>query len=71
MQSSDWATLINYNTHKDYAVFRFKSHYENANSIINSLNSGKIDMELIKKLEKENSIFPFINWRVFSTRSKF
>jgi 1,4-alpha-glucan branching enzyme len=71
MQSSDWSTLINYNTHRDYAVFRFKSHYENAGRIINSLNSGKIDFDFVKKLERENPIFPFINWRVFATKSRF
>ena len=71
MQSSDWATLITYDTHKDYSIFRIEKHYNNALKIINDLNSGKISVEFIRKLESENFVFNSIDWKNFATKSVF
>lgn len=71
MQSSDWATLINYDTHRDYALLRLKTHYENALKIINDLNSGQFDIEFLKKIERENGLFHSIDWKSFATKSSF
>ncbi|MEF3280890.1 MAG: DUF1957 domain-containing protein [Elusimicrobiota bacterium] len=71
MQSSDWAAMINMGDHKEYAIYRIKKHYENSIELINMLNSLSIDMDRVKKLERENGIFPFIDWRVFSSKSSF
>ncbi len=69
MQASDWAVLIKNDTYKEYALFRLKKHYDNAVKIITSLTSHNIDIEFLKKLEKENGIFTLIDWRSFVTKS--
>ncbi|MGC8728348.1 MAG: 1,4-alpha-glucan branching protein domain-containing protein [Elusimicrobiales bacterium] len=71
MQSSDWAVLINYDTHKDYAIFRLKTHYENALKIINDLNSGSLDLDFLKRIEQENGVFHSLDWKSFATKSSF
>jgi len=71
MHSSDWSVMINYDTHKEYAISRLKKHYLNSIKIFEQISSGNIDLSFIKKLENENNIFNSLNWRVFSSVSSF
>ena len=69
MHTSDWSVMINYDTHREYALYRLKKHYHNSLKIFEQISSSNIDISFIKKLESENNIFNSLDWRIFSLRS--
>jgi 1,4-alpha-glucan branching enzyme len=71
MHSSDWSVMINYDMHREYALYRLKKHYSNALKIIDQINSSSVDISFIKKLENENNIFHSLDWRLFASSSTF
>ena len=63
-QSSDWAFLITTNTAKDYSIVRTKEHISNFFELEAMYNS-EINFDKLTEFESKNSIFEFIDYRVF------
>jgi 1,4-alpha-glucan branching enzyme len=59
LQSSDWPFLVTTGQAKEYAVERFRSHYERFRRLIDSLETGP-DMALRDELWEKDKIFPHI-----------
>jgi len=66
-QSSDWAFLITSNTAKEYSVRRIEEHIENFRRLSEQLESGAVDGVLLERLERRNSIFSEIDFRVYAS----
>ncbi|UCH81056.1 MAG: DUF1957 domain-containing protein [Nitrospiraceae bacterium] len=65
-QSSDWAFLITTETAKEYSIKRLKEHIGNFNMLHEALESGKVDEVQLEMIEKKNSIFGELDFRVYS-----
>ena len=65
-QSSDWAFLVTTKTAVEYSEQRTKEHIANFQTLKNMIN-GDIDFNLLEELEYKNSIFSFIDYRVFAS----
>jgi 1,4-alpha-glucan branching enzyme len=65
-QSSDWAFLVTTKTAIEYSEQRTKEHISNFQTLKNMINS-EINFELLEELEYKNSIFSFIDYRVFAS----
>jgi len=64
-ESSDWAFLITVGTAVNYSAGREKFHINSFNTLYEEIESGNIDKDLLSFLEKRDSIFPFLNFRLF------
>jgi len=64
-QSSDWAFLITTDTAREYSVHRTKEHISNFNRLYSMIAQNQFDIDFIEKLEYKNSIFNFIDFRIF------
>lgn len=64
-QSSDWAFLITTKTAVEYSILRTKEHISNFNNL-NKMIETNIDSSFIEELEAKNSIFNFIDYRIFA-----
>ncbi len=64
-QSSDWPFIVRAGTNVSYAVRRIKEHVNNFNTIYDSLCRGTVSTEWLTRVEKKNSIFPEIDYRLF------
>jgi len=69
LHSSDWPFLIYLGSHREYAIKRFYSHLENFEKLIKGVIDKNIDEQLLINLEKQNNIFPRINFKIFSSKS--
>ncbi len=65
-QSSDWAFLITTDTAKEYSMRRLNEHITNFNTLYEALESGTVDLVLLEVMEKKNSIFEDIDFRIYS-----
>lgn len=65
-QSSDWAFLITTETATDYAVRRTKEHIHNFLRLLKMVDEKDIDEHFLKGLEDKNSIFPDMDFRIYS-----
>ncbi len=70
-QASDWPFLIYVNSHRTYAFSRIREHVSNALLLLNQVFSKNIDEKFLSNVENKNSIFPYIDFRVFASASKF
>ncbi|WP_198526464.1 1,4-alpha-glucan branching protein domain-containing protein [Halarcobacter anaerophilus] len=66
-QSSDWAFLMTTGTASEYSVNRTKEHISNFNELLGMINGNNIDFDRVNYLEYKNSIFDFIDFRIFIT----
>lgn len=64
-ESSDWAFLITVGTAVDYATERETMHINSFNLLYDNLQSGEVNVKLLKYLEAKDNIFPDINYRLF------
>lgn len=64
-QSSDWAFIMKTNTMVEYAVFRTKKHLKNFFDLLEQIENNNIDENFLKKLENQNNIFPFIDFKSY------
>ncbi len=64
-QASDWPMMIKTGATADYAKSRFRSHVLNFTNIYESLSGNKLDTEWLTNLEKQNGIFPHLDYRIF------
>ncbi|MEA2049989.1 MAG: 1,4-alpha-glucan branching protein domain-containing protein [Campylobacterota bacterium] len=65
-QSSDWAFLMTTKTAIEYSEQRTKEHIHNFNKLQEMIESY-IDFEFLEKLEYKNSIFEFLDFRIYCT----
>lgn len=65
-QSSDWAFLMTTETATEYSVQRTKEHISNFNALYEMLGENSIDLDFLQTLEYKNSIFNFVNFRVYA-----
>ena len=70
-QSSDWAFLLYIDSHADYAKRRLEGHAAGAIKLLGEVIAGRVDEKDLAALEKHNSLFPRLDFRVFASVSKF
>jgi 1,4-alpha-glucan branching enzyme len=66
-QSSDWAFLITTRTAREYAEKRTKEHISNFHVLQKGLQSKNIDVPFLEQVEKKNSIFRELDFRVYAS----
>ncbi len=70
-QSSDWAFIIKTGTAVQYAVQRTIDHITRFNRLTSSLAGGKVNEEELTSFEKEDNIFPEIDYNIYSRHYRF
>jgi 1,4-alpha-glucan branching enzyme len=70
-QASDWAFIMKTGTTVPYAKKRTKEHIAHFTMIYNSLQQGNIDKAWLSAIEKKYTIFPDIDYRVFTGDEQF
>ncbi len=65
-QASDWAFLMSTQTAVEYSIRRTKEHIFNFNRLLNMLRTGDIDHGFLDTIERRDSIFPHIDFCVYS-----
>ncbi len=68
-QSSDWAFIMFTGTTVEYAVRRTKRHLDNFLRLYDMIKNNKIDDGWLAELERNDNIFPDIDFRTFRSRS--
>lgn len=69
-QSSDWAFILNTNTMTEYAIRRTKTHLDNFLKLYQQIKSQNIDHQYLDSLEKQNNIFPNLNYLYYHKDAK-
>ena len=64
-QSSDWAFLMTTATATQYSVNRTKEHISNFNALKSMLDVNNLNFDILSQLEYKNSIFDFIDYKIF------
>lgn len=67
-QSGEWAKMIHDGTFPEYAEKRFKEAINSFMIVFDALGSNTVSTEWLTKLEREHSIFPWMNFRIFSKK---
>lgn len=70
LQSSDWAFLMTTGTAQQYSTKRTKEHTQRFNALYEQILSGRIDEAYLYDLETKDSIFPEIDYNVYSSAVK-
>lgn len=70
-QSSDWAFIIKTGTAVQYAVHRTSVHINRFNSLTSRLTEGQTDEAELAEIEREDNIFPDIDYSVYSRHYRF
>ncbi len=65
-QSSDWPFIMRAGTAAPYAVRRVKDHVGNVAHVYEALSRGAIGTEWLTRVERRHTIFPDIDYRLFS-----
>ncbi len=68
-QSSDWAFLMTTGTAVEYSTKRTKEHISNFNLLQKMIEENEIDEEKLKTMEIKNSIFDFLDFRIYGDMS--
>ncbi len=66
LSSSDWPFLVTTFQAKDYAIERFNGHVEGFNQLCDMLDSGKVDVETLYRLEEKDNPFPHLDYRWYA-----
>ena len=67
-QSLGLARMIEEGDNPDFAERRFKECVKNFTQIFDSLGSNTVSTEWLTELEAKDSIFPWMNYRIFSRK---
>ena len=67
-QSSDWASMTHQRMYPEYASERFSQSVNAFATVFESLGSNSISTEWLTNMEREHTLFPWINYRVFSRK---
>lgn len=70
LQSSDWLFIITNKTMVEYAHKKIKEHTGRFNELYEQIKRDDIDLEYLEDLEEKDSIFPYIDFRVYSKKNK-
>ncbi len=66
-QSSDWAFILKTQTHTTYAYRRLRDHLGRFNRLYDALTRDALDESWISEFETTDNLFPFLDYRVYST----
>lgn len=66
-QASDWAFIMKMKTTAPYALRRTREHIYNFNHLHESITKNIINQKWLSSIEQRNSIFPFIDYRIYSS----
>lgn len=69
-QSSDWAFMMNTGNAGEFARNRFIEHIENFSRLHKEISTGVINTTYLAQLENKDSIFPELDFRIFSRQSE-
>ncbi len=64
-QSSDWAFLMTTKTAVEYSIRRTKEHISNFLKLQSMFEDREIDFDFLSRCETKNSIFSFLDYKVF------
>ena len=67
-QSANLAKMINRSEFPEFAEKRFKESIAAFTAVFDSLGSNTVSTEWLTRLEAEDSIFPWMNYRIFSKK---
>ena len=67
-QASDWPFIMKTCLSADYARMRVKRHIFNFNKIYDNLCRNTVNTEWLTRIEKEDRIFPDLDYRIFGGR---
>ncbi len=67
-QSSNLAKMINRSEFPEFAERRFKDSIVAFTAVFDSLGSNTVSTEWLTRLEAEDSIFPWMNYRIFTKK---
>ena len=67
-QSSDWAFIMKTGTSVEYADRRIKTHLHRFDRLANMLESGHVDHGYLEAIAERDSLFPDMDYRIFSKR---
>ena len=70
-QSSDWPFLMYIGSHAQYAAGRVDAHTANAARLLSEVLEKRVDEKALVDLEKTNSLFHRLDFRLFASVSKF
>jgi len=70
MMASDWPFIMSNSTTMNYAERRVREHIHNFNIVYDNLCRNTVDTEWLTRTEKKFSIFPDIDYQVFSRRKR-
>jgi len=65
-QASDWAFMMNSGATATYATQRVKSHLLRLDRLWKDLRRGAVDRQWLSAIEAQDTIFPSIDYRLFS-----
>ncbi|MBE3584088.1 MAG: DUF1957 domain-containing protein [Limnochordaceae bacterium] len=68
-QSSDWAFILKTGTVVEYARRRFAQHIERCTRLLDMVDRGQVDPAVVAQIERQDEIFPWLDYRVYSTRA--
>ena len=67
-QSAAWQQMINTKNSPEYAEQRFKESVLAFSTVYDSLGSNSISTEWLTRMEKKHTLFPEMNYMVFSSK---
>ncbi|MBO7637410.1 MAG: DUF1957 domain-containing protein [Treponema sp.] len=67
-QSSSWAKMLQEGVTPEYAAQEFKKNILTFSMVFDALASNTVSTEWLTKMEKEDGIFSWINYRIFSKK---
>ena len=67
-QSSNLSKMINHSEFPEYAEIRFKDSINAFTAVFDSLGSNTVSTEWLTTLEAKDSVFPWMNYRIFSKK---
>lgn len=67
-QSGDWPLMLHDNYLADYAKREFAQNIRAFCNVFESLGSNKVDTEWLVRTEKQHSLFPWLNYKIFGQK---
>lgn len=67
-QSSDWPLMLAHQQLPDFAEQMFTKNIISFTNVFDALASNTVSTEWLTNLEKEHSLFPWINYKIFSRK---
>lgn len=67
-QSGEWAMMLHNDVFPEYASERFKESIRAFMTVYDALGTNTVSTEWLTRMEKEYTIFPWMNFRIFSKK---